>query len=154
MTKNICGGKGAKKRARKYVNNRNQPRQMIYKKSDQEYARLTKALGCNRFTCVCNDGETRMAHIPGSLRWTRFREEDYVIVSIRIGIDFSKCDILHKYNPTEVKQLEEEKLIDEIIPKNIQINEDEFIESLEQEPKDDEVNRINIEIDDIVFDDI
>ena len=31
MTKNICGGKGAKKRARKYVNNRNQPRQMIYK---------------------------------------------------------------------------------------------------------------------------
>ena len=154
MTKNICGGKGAKKRARKYVNNRNQPRQMIYKKPDQEYARLTKALGCNRFTCVCNDGETRIAHIPGSLRWTRFREEDYVIVSIRIGIDFSKCDILHKYNPTEVRQLEEEKLIDEIIDKKIEINESEFIESLDYEPKDEEENKININVDDNVFDDI
>ena len=154
MTKNICGGKGAKKRARKYVNNRNQPRQMIYKKPDQEYARLTKALGCNRFTCVCADGETRMAHIPGSLRWTRFREEDYVIVSIRIGIDLSKCDILHKYNPTEVKQLEEEKLIDEILDKNNQIKENEFIESLEQEPNNQEENQININIDNDIFDDI
>lgn len=154
MTKNICGGKGAKKRARKYVNNRNQPRQMIYKKPDQEYARLTKALGCNRFTCVCADGETRMAHIPGSLRWTRFREEDYVIVSIRIGIDLSKCDILHKYNPTEVKQLEDEKLIDEILDKKNQIKEDDFIESLVQESNNQEENQININIDNDVFDDI
>ena len=154
MTKNFCGGKGAKKRARKYVNNRNQPRQMVYKKPDQEYARLTKALGCNRFSCVCNDGETRIAHIPGSLRWTRFREQDYVIVSIRIGIDISKCDILHKYNPTEVKQLDEENLIDEIIENNIQINEDEFIESLEQEREDDKEGNIDININDVVFDDI
>lgn len=154
MTKNICGGKGAKKRARKYVNNRNQPRQMIYKKPDQEYARLTKALGCNRFTCVCADGETRMAHIPGSLRWTRFREEDYVIVSIRIGIDLSKCDILHKYNPTEVKQLEDEKLIDEILDKKNQIEEDDFMESLVQESNNQEENQININIDNDVFDDI
>ena len=154
MTKNICGGKGAKKRARKYVNNRNQPRQMIYKKPDQEYARLTKALGCNRFTCVCADGETRMAHIPGSLRWTRFREEDYVIVSIRIGIDLSKCDILHKYNPTEVKQLEDEKLIDEILDKKNQIKEDDFMESLVQESNNQEENQININIDNDVFDDI
>ena len=95
-----------------------------------------------------------MAHIPGSLRWTRFREEDYVIVSIRIGIDLSKCDILHKYNPTEVKQLEEEKLIDEILDKNNQIKENEFIESLEQEPNNQEENQININIDNDIFDDI
>ena len=153
MTKNICGGKGAKKRARKYVNNRNQPRQMVYKGSDQEYAKLTKALGCRRFNCLCSDGQIRLAHVPGSLQWIRFREEDIVLVSIRIGIDPSRCDILHKYNPVEARQLEEENLIDELLESNDEINENDFLQSLE-EPKESEGNTVDINIDTIDLDDI
>ena len=154
MTKNICGGKGAKKRARKYVNNRNQPRQMVYKENDQEYGKLTKALGCRRFTCICSDGETRMATIPGSLHWIRFREGDIVLVSLRIGIDPTRCDILHKYNPTESKQLEEEKLIDELLEKEDKMNEYEFLQSLEENTNENEGNKAEINIDSIDLDDI
>lgn len=154
MTKNICGGKGAKKRARKYVNNRNQPRQMVYKQEDQEYAKLTKALGCRRFTCICSDGQTRMATIPGSLHWIRFREGDIVLVSLRIGIDPTRCDILHKYNPIESKQLEDEKLIDELLENENEMNEEQFLQSLEEDTKEDNGNKVEINIEEIDLDDI
>ena len=154
MTKNICGGKGAKKRARKYINNRNQPRQMVYKKTDQEYAKLTKALGCRRFNCICSDGETRLAHVPGSLQWIRFREGDIVLVSIRIGIDATRCDILHKYNPVETRQLEDEKLIDNLSDSNDEMDENAFLQSLEEEQNEEEGNKVDINIDEIDLDDI
>jgi len=124
MTKNIKGGKGAKKRARKYINNRSLTRNMEYKKDDQEYGRLTKALGCRRFTCLCSDGKERTAHVPGSLHFVRFREDDIILVSLRIGMDESKCDILYKYNPTESLQLQEEGLLKLILPDEREIQEE------------------------------
>ena len=153
MTKNFSGGKGAKKRARKYVNNRNQTRQLVEKSQNQEYAKLTKALGCRRFTCLCSDGIERMTWIPGSLHWIRFRVDDYVLVSIRVELDSLKCDILHKYNPTEVQQLTEKKLIQKILQKEDRENNQNLLD-LEQveveDPKQDEA----LEVGDSFFDDI
>ena len=142
MTKNIKGGKGAKKRARKYINNRTFTRNMEYKKEDQEYGRLTKALGCRRFTCLCSDGKERTAHVPGSLHFIRFREEDIVLLSLRIGMDDSKCDILYKYNPTESLQLQEEGMIKNLINEEKEINEEEILE-------DNEEDEIEIDIDNL-----
>lgn len=142
MTKNIKGGKGAKKRARKYINNRTFTRDMVYKKEDQEYGRLTKALGCRRFTCLCSDGKERTAHVPGSLHFIRFREEDIVLLSLRIGMDDSKCDILYKYNPTESLQLQEEGMIKNLINEEKEIHEEEILE-------DNKEDEIEIDIDNL-----
>lgn len=154
MTKNFSGGKGAKKRARKYVNNRNQTRQLIEKSQNQEYAKLIKALGCRRFTCLCSDGIERMTWIPGSLHWIRFRVDDYVLVSIRVELDSLKCDILHKYNSTEVQQLTEKKLIQKILQKEDRENNQNLldleVEVEVEDPKQDEP----IEVGDSFFDDI
>ena len=146
MTKNFKGGKGQKKRARKYINNRTLTRDMVYKKEDQEYGKLTKALGCRRFTCLCSDGRERTAHVPGSLHFIRFREEDIVLLSIRIGMDSSKCDILYKYNPTESLQLQEEGLIKNLIQDENEINKEEIIV---EDTKDEQIE-INMDnLDDI-----
>ena len=147
MTKNTKGGKGAKKRARKYVNNRVFTREMIYKKEDQEYGRLTKALGCCRFTCLCSDGKERIAHIPGSLHFIRFRVEDIVLVSLRISMGDKNCDICYKYNPSEFLQLQEEGLLSKVVDSNeLLINEDEIVEEIE---KNNEINIDTINLDDI-----
>ena len=143
MTKNFKGGKGAKKRARKYINNRSLTRDMVYKKEGQEYGILVKALGCRRFTCLCNDGKERTAHVPGSLHFVRFREDDIVLISLRIGMDESKCDILYKYNPTEFLQLKEEGLIKNIHKDEKEINPEEIVEENNQE------NEIEINLDDL-----
>jgi initiation factor 1A len=143
MTKNIKGGKGAKKRARKYINNKTFTRDMIYKQDNQEYGKLTKALGCRRFTCLCSDGKERTAWIPGSLHFVKFRVDDFVLVSLRIGMDPLKCDICYKYNPTECLQLQEEGLITNIVKDENAINEEILFEEKPVGPE------IEINLDDL-----
>lgn len=144
MVKNIFGGKNAKKRAKKFVNNRNASRQLEKKQEDQEYALLTKKFGDCRFECICSDGITRVAHVPGKFRnrW-RFLIDDYVLVSIRIGIEPIKCDILHKYNPGEVEQLRNEGLL-----KKINTDDDKEEELLEEseEVNNEEEDEVEIDI--------
>lgn len=139
MVKNIFGGKNAKKRAKKFVNNRNTSRQIEKKQDDQEYAKLTKKMGDCRFECVCSDGITRVAHVAGKFRkrWW-FQLDEYVLVSIRIGIDPTKCDILHKYNQTEVVQLRNEGLLEKIVPEDVDLEEMEE-EVLENNENDEEI---------------
>ena len=141
MVRNIFGGKNAKKRAKKFVNNRNATRQLEKKAQGQEYAQLTKKLGDCRFDCICSDGVLRVAHVPGKFRkrWW-FQIDEYVLVSIRFGIDPSKCDILHKYNQGEVEQLKNEGLLAKII-NDQDINQEEIEEQVEEvdHPDEDEV---------------
>ena len=141
MVRNIFGGKNAKKRAKKFVNNRNATRQLEKKAQGQEYAQLTKKLGDCRFDCICSDGVLRVAHVPGKFRkrWW-FQIDEYVLVSIRFGIDPSKCDILHKYNQGEVEQLKNEGLLAKII-NDQDVNQEEIEEQVEEveNPDEDEV---------------
>jgi translation initiation factor 1A len=148
MVRNIFGGKNAKKRAKKFVNNRNTTRQLEKKIQGQEYALLTKKLGDCRFDCLCSDGVIRVAHVPGKFRkrWW-FQVQEYVLVSIRFGIDPSKCDILHKYNQGEVEQLRNEGLLIKIINDNdVDLEE---IEEEEDEDEDDDENEVEIDISDL-----
>lgn len=147
MVKNIFGGKNAKKRAKKFVNNRNATRQIEYKDTDQEYAKLTRKLGDCRFECICSDGRTRVAHIAGKFRgrWW-FYPDDIVLVSIRIGIDSSKCDVLHKYRPQEIEQLQQEGLIDKMSVKENLEFEDEYIDDFMETTQGDEDDEIEIDI--------
>lgn len=113
MTKNTKGGKGHKKRGRKFM--KPIQRDLKLKDKDQEYGKLIANLGDCRFECLCTDGKTRTAHVPGSFRnriWMRV--DDIVLISIRIGISVDHCDILYKYNLNEIRQLEEKGFISKI----------------------------------------
>ena len=148
MVRNIFGGKNAKKRAKKFVNNRNATRQLEKKAQGQEYAQLTKKPGDCRFDCICSDGVQRVAHVPGKFRkrWW-FQIDEYVLVSIRFGIDPSKCDILHKYNQGEVEQLKNEGLLTKIV-NDQDINPEEIEEQVE-EVQDAVEDEVEIDISDL-----
>lgn len=145
MVKNIFGGKNAKKRAKKFVNNRHASRQLEKKQEGQEYAKLTKKLGDCRFECICADGINRVAHVPGKFRnrW-RFQLDEYVLVSIRIGLEPLKCDILHKYTPTDVLQLQNENLID--LLNEQEFNEEAFMQEEVQENENPDEEQVEIDI--------
>ena len=104
MPRNTGGRKF--KRKKKFTGaNQKRNREIEEKGPGQDYAKLTAALGEYRFRCITTDGEERLAEVPGSFRkryW--FYAEDVVLVSIR-SFEPRKCDILHKYNPTEIQTL-------------------------------------------------
>ena len=80
------------------------------------------------------------------------RVQDYVLVSIRIGLNPNDCDILYRYNPNEVNQLQERGLLDKIMTdeQEMGIEENEFLE----EVQNDNTESILDNIDDDIFDDI
>ncbi len=100
MPKNKFGGNKAKKN-KNYIPEKD----FIVKESDQEYAKVVKALGSCNFELMCEDGVTRMGHVRGKMQkkiW--INENDTVLVGLRDFQD-NKCDIIHKYSPDEVKRL-------------------------------------------------
>lgn len=149
MTKNSKGGNKNRRRGRKF--SKPLSRELLLKQSGQEYGRLEKNLGNHHFECLCADGIVRRANIPGSFQkryWMRV--QDYVLVSIRIGLNPNDCDILYRYNPNEVNQLQERGLLDKITTDEMGIEENEFLE----EVQNDNTESILDNIDDDIFDDI
>ena len=150
MTKNTKGGKGHKRRGRKFLKPNH--RELILKDRHQEYGKLVAAKGDCRFECLCSDGKTRIAHVPGSFRnriWCRV--DDYVLVSIRIGLSTEDCDICYKYNFNEVKQLEEKELIKNLADKDDRVylgEEDDVLVPKESEKDGEE--KITIDMDELV----
>jgi translation initiation factor 1A len=105
MPRNNNGGRKFKRKKKFTGANQKRNREIEEKGPGQDYAKLTAALGEYRFRCITTDGEERLAEVPGSFRkryW--FYAEDVVLVSIR-SFEPRKCDILHKYNPTEIQTL-------------------------------------------------
>ena len=56
MVRNIFGGKNAKKRAKKFVNNRNATRQLEKKAQGQETCTFNKEAWRLSFYSICSDG--------------------------------------------------------------------------------------------------
>ena len=78
-------------------------------------------LGNGRLEVQGFDGTKRLALIRGKMRkkvW--IQSGDIILLSLRDYQD-EKCDVFHKYNPDEARQL---KKIGEL-PSNIQINENQ-----------------------------
>jgi translation initiation factor 1A len=98
------------------------------KEEGQEYAQITACKGNCRFDVKCFDGKDRMAIVCGSMRKRVFvNMKDIVLVSIR---DFQDdiCDIIEKYQDSQVHQLKSGKHI----PDFINIEEDnEFCEEID-----------------------
>jgi len=150
---NNRGGKKFK-RGKKFSNFTKQTRELVYKQTDQEYARLDRNLGERRFEIMCSDGVQRIAHVPGSFAkrlW--FNAGDYALVSMR-SFEPNKCDILYKYNSNEIEQLRSENKLgclrddglndenedhefDEFLGKEAESGQDDFFTKISENDKDD-----------------
>jgi len=103
MTRNVRGGKKAKKASRFKTQQGNEKRSDIVWKEDlQEYGRVTRMLGDCRCEIMSLDNQSMwIGHIRGKMKkrcWIRVG--DYVLFSYR-EFQTSKCDILHKYTTME-----------------------------------------------------
>ena len=98
-----------------------QKRELILQEDGQVYGQITKLLGNSRLLCNCFDKEERQCHIRGKLKnrvWMNVG--DIILISLR-DIDPTKGDVIHKYNPQEIKQLIKEGEI----PESIKFNEED-----------------------------
>jgi translation initiation factor 1A len=117
MTKNTKGGKGFKKgKKNRGDDSEVSTKALILKQDGEEYATVTKLLGNCRLNCACHDGTERIGIIRGRLvKRVWITTGDIVLVSIRDFQD-NKCDVIHKYNSNEVKELIKNKYIINIKP--------------------------------------
>ena len=80
-------------------------RELIFKEDMEEYAKIVKALGDRKIMVMLPDHSENQASIPGRFKKRcRMNIGDVILVSRREYQD-SKLDVIHKYNPDEVKRL-------------------------------------------------
>lgn len=97
-----------KKTNRRSKNSKNkliEKRELIIREHGQHYAHVIKNLGSCSLEVFCYDGTTRIANIRGKFRkrvWIKVG--DTILVSLRDYQD-NKCDVIHKYDFEETKQL-------------------------------------------------
>lgn len=93
-------------------------RPLLTKDVDQEYGLAKKALGNRRFIVYCYDGKERICKIRGSMRrgrQNRVNIDDHVLVCLRdFDVKDEKGDIIHRYNPDEVRKLKKDGELEEI----------------------------------------
>lgn len=78
---------------------------LVTKDDMQEYAKIEKMLGDRKVTLTLPDGRNILGIIPGRFRkrcW--MKTGDTVLISFRDFQD-DRCDIIHKYDSTEVPKL-------------------------------------------------
>jgi translation initiation factor 1A len=112
-------GGGKKKKSAKAGGFGPSRRELLFKDDGQEYAQVVKMLGNGHVELDCCDDIKRLGTIRGKMRkrvW--IQTGDVVLVGLREYQD-GKADIIHKYNPEEVKNLRNLKEI----PENIVIQE-------------------------------
>ncbi len=82
-----------------------QKREMIFAEENQMYAIVEKMLGNCRLTAKCMDGKNRICHIRGKMRKRIWIKEDSVILIGMRDFDDDKADVIHGYQPDEVRRL-------------------------------------------------
>lgn len=118
-----------------------QVKHVVTAEQDQEYARVVSLLGDSRLAVVTPDGIDRMAIIRGKFKkrcW--INKNDIIVINLR-GYQDDRADVIHKYQPNDVKQLVRKG----IIPRSL-LSEDALEEGGDDEgdyvawamPKDDD----------------
>ena len=89
---------------------------MPRKENGEMFAVVDRMLGGSRMNVVCDDGNSRMARIPGSKRKRikRLRTGDLLIIK-PWDIQNEKADIVLQYRPYQAKLLSQRHLIPEKI---------------------------------------
>jgi len=98
-------GKGGKNR-RKGKNETESKRELIFKEDGQAYAQVIKPYGNGRFEVLVDDEKRRIAHVRGAMiRKVWIMVGDIILVGLRGDTKDDKCDIIHRYEPDEVRNL-------------------------------------------------
>jgi translation initiation factor 1A len=107
MVKNTTGGNKAKSKARKDVIKVNdKARDDLIKTEGQEYAVIIDVRTAKEMHLLCYDKKQRLGIVRGRLFYKRvkFAKGNVVLISLR-GFEDSKCDILHKYDDDDIREL-------------------------------------------------
>ena len=78
---------------------------MPNKKVNEMFALASQILGGRRVTVLCEDGETRMARIPGKMRRRQWVREGDLIIVWPWDFQDSKADVKHRYTKTQAMYL-------------------------------------------------
>jgi len=143
MPKNM--GKGGKSFKKGNAKGDNQKRDLTLadKEQGEEYAQVKKTLGNLRVECQLENGTKAIGVIRGAMvRKIWITPGDVVIIAKREFNENDHVDIIHKYNPTEVRELIKQGHI----PREFKSQEDavssqnhrdiEFVQQMEQEQEE------------------
>ncbi|MDT7872638.1 MAG: translation initiation factor aIF-1A [Sulfolobaceae archaeon] len=72
---------------------------------------VKKMLGAEHIQVVCLDGKERLARIPGKMKKKMWIREGDVVLAAPWDFQPSKCDIVYRYEESEVRKLIEEKVV-------------------------------------------
>jgi len=98
-------GKGGKNK-RKGKNQTETKRELLFKEDGQAYAQVIKPYGNGRFEVLVDDEKRRIAHVRGAMiKKVWIMVGDIILVGLRGDTKDDKCDIIHRYEPDEVRNL-------------------------------------------------
>ena len=78
---------------------------MPNRKINEMFALAEQILGGRRVTILCEDGETRLARIPGKMRRRQWVREGDLIIVWPWDFQDSKADVKHRYTKTQAMYL-------------------------------------------------
>ena len=78
---------------------------MPNRKINEMFALAEQILGGRRVTILCEDGETRLARIPGKMRRRQWVREGDLIIVWPWDFQDSKADVKHRYTKTQALYL-------------------------------------------------
>lgn len=128
MGKNIHGGSGHKKFARKHNQGSNNNKLRVSEDEGEVYAIVTKVLGNNMFHCYCIDDIIRLGHIRGKFTGRGKRDNmiecgKWVLIGLRewdtpsdkssttdmkkTKVKMQQCDLMEVYNEGDKNKLKE-----------------------------------------------
>ncbi|MCH1540351.1 MAG: translation initiation factor eIF-1A [Candidatus Poseidonia sp.] len=78
---------------------------MPNRRVNEMFALASQILGGRRVTVLCEDGETRMARIPGKMRRRQWVREGDLIIVWPWDFQDAKADVKHRYTKTQAMYL-------------------------------------------------
>ena len=88
---------------------------MPNKKVNEMFALASQILGGRRVTVLCEDGESRMARIPGKMRRRQWVREGDLIIVWPWDFQDSKADVKHRYTKTQAMYLSRKGVLPDVV---------------------------------------
>jgi translation initiation factor 1A len=132
---------------------------MPNRKINEMFALAEQILGGRRVTVLCEDGETRLARIPGKMRRRQWVREGDLIIVWPWDFQDSKADVKHRYTKTQSMYLSRKGVLPDdvdVFGMNVSHDDDDehddLFGSMDQEEDDDLFGDSDDETDDDVDD--
>ena len=152
MPKNKIGGK--KHKGKK--NTVKESKELIIPEKNELIGQVTAVKGSGRFDIRCIDGVSRIGILRGTMRKRVWIEVGVLVLIVKWDFQDSKCNIIHKYDDSDIIKLSDMKELESIFITNnkvesnfneeyddYDISDEEYINSSDTEENED------INIDDI-----